>query len=289
MSPTFGHIPGVPIGTTFENRAALAAAGVHTPHMQGISGNRENGADSIVASGSYVDDEDHGDYLIYTGMGGRDLATGRQIADQSVDQYANAGLITSELAGHPVRVVRGANGNALYAPPSGFRYDGLFTVESHWMTTGQDGYKVVQYRLQRLPNQPEPEGVAEPEDDPAYAVTVVTRRIRNTAVAQHVKEMYERTCQVCDREVSILGGLYVEGAHIRPLGRPHVGPDSVNNVLCLCPNHHVQLDYGGIVIGDDMRVTERETGSMIGPLRLKPGHNIDLAHVRYHRALWPEA
>ena len=288
MSPTFGHIPGAPIGATFGSRAGVAAAGVHTPHMQGISGNREEGADSIVASGSYVDDEDHGDYLVYTGMGGRDLATGRQIADQSVDQYANAGLITSELAGYPVRVVRGAGGDPNYAPKSGFRYDGLFTVASHWTAKGRDGYRVVQFKLERIANQPEPEGIAEPEDDPAYATTTVTRRIRNTVVAQQVKELYERTCQVCDREVAIVGGLYAEGAHIRPLGRPHAGPDVAGNILCLCPNHHVQLDYGGITITDDFRVVERATGAMIGPLHRKSGHNIDTAHLRYHRDLWPE-
>jgi putative restriction endonuclease len=34
---------------------------------------------SIVLSGGYVDDEDLGDMIIYTGEGGRDAATGRQI------------------------------------------------------------------------------------------------------------------------------------------------------------------------------------------------------------------
>jgi putative restriction endonuclease len=34
-----------------------------------------------VLSGGYVDDNDEGDVIIYTGQGGRDPATGRQIKD----------------------------------------------------------------------------------------------------------------------------------------------------------------------------------------------------------------
>ena len=36
-----------------------------------------------------------------------------------------------------------------------------------------------------------------------------------------------------------------EAAHIRPLGAPHNGPDTLDNTLCLCPNHHVPFDHSG--------------------------------------------
>jgi putative restriction endonuclease len=39
--------------------------------MSGISGTRAEGADSIVVSGGYEDDEDFDDELIYTGAGRR--------------------------------------------------------------------------------------------------------------------------------------------------------------------------------------------------------------------------
>jgi len=45
----------------------------------GIVGGTGSGAESIVLSGGYTDDEDHGDEIIYTGDGGRDPRTGRQI------------------------------------------------------------------------------------------------------------------------------------------------------------------------------------------------------------------
>ena len=70
--PVFVHVNGYPVGSHFENRAALAKAGVHRHRQAGISGSASKGADSIVLSGGYEDDEDHGDVIVYTGYGGRD-------------------------------------------------------------------------------------------------------------------------------------------------------------------------------------------------------------------------
>ena len=67
--PVFGHIPGYPVGSRFENRAALAEAGVHRHRQAGISGSATKGADSIVLSGGYEDDQDLGNLIIYTGYG----------------------------------------------------------------------------------------------------------------------------------------------------------------------------------------------------------------------------
>ena len=64
--PVFGHIPGYPVGSWFENRAELADAGVHRHRQAGISGSASEGADSIVLSGAYEDDEDHGDVIVST-------------------------------------------------------------------------------------------------------------------------------------------------------------------------------------------------------------------------------
>jgi hypothetical protein len=45
---------------------------------------RLEGADSIVLSGGYEDDEDHGDEIVYTGHGGKDQKTGKQVRDQKL-------------------------------------------------------------------------------------------------------------------------------------------------------------------------------------------------------------
>ena len=80
---TFGAIDGIAVGTHFERRADVSAAGVHRALIAGIVGRPEAGAESIVASGGYEDDEDLGDVIIYTGQGGRNSETGRQVADQT--------------------------------------------------------------------------------------------------------------------------------------------------------------------------------------------------------------
>lgn len=121
----FGEIPGFPEGSTFKSYAELNAAGVHRSGMGGISGPGDIGADSIVVSGGYADDEDFGSEIIYTGQGGRDESSGRQIKDQEMVR-GNKALVKSELEGLPVRVIRGEHRGNPYAPSSGYRYDGLF-------------------------------------------------------------------------------------------------------------------------------------------------------------------
>ena len=79
----FGEIEDIPVGTSFQTRKEAAAAGVHKPLQAGISGSKDDGADSIVISGGYEDDSDSGDVIIYTGEGGQD-DKGRQIANQEL-------------------------------------------------------------------------------------------------------------------------------------------------------------------------------------------------------------
>src|SRR5437016_7008157 len=105
----FGEIDGYPPGSGFANRLEIAAALVHRPTQGGICGGKD-GAESIVVSGGYVDDEDHGNEIVYTGQGGNDPATKRQVADQ-VLALGNVGLARSQLDGRPVRVIRGAGGD----------------------------------------------------------------------------------------------------------------------------------------------------------------------------------
>lgn len=124
----FGHIPGYPEGNRFESRAELSEAGVHRPTVAGISGSESEGADSIVLSGGYEDDEDLGAEVIYTGHGGRDAGSGRQVTHQRLTR-GNLALAYSSIEGLPVRVIRGANLGSPYAPRSGYRYDGLYLVD----------------------------------------------------------------------------------------------------------------------------------------------------------------
>lgn len=138
---TYGEIPGFPPGSAFTNRLDLSKSQVHRPNQGGICGGAD-GAESIVVSGGYIDDEDFGGEIIYTGQGGNDPVTKRQVADQRLT-HGNLGLARSQLDGNPVRLVRGADGDPRYSPTRGLRYDGLFRVVDHWTAIGIDGFKIM--------------------------------------------------------------------------------------------------------------------------------------------------
>ena len=57
----------------------------------------------------------------------------------------------------------------------------------------------------------------------------------------------DHTCQICGSRILLGDGSpYAEAHHVKPLGAPHNGPDHPGNIVCVCPNCHVMLDYGAI-------------------------------------------
>lgn len=275
-----GSNPEPERGAVYENRRTLYDAGWHTSTDAGIGGKRETGATTVVLSGGYPDDEDHGDVVIYTGhggRGGRDVTT--QIKNQTFDAWGNAALVTSCLRGIPVRVFRGGK-HKEFRPKSGYRYDGLYRVESYWHDVGKDGFEMCRFRLLALEGPPAGAGPSGFQTTPRVETTV-QRIVRDTAMSRYVKEQHDFRCQVCNIRLECEGGPYVEGAHIRPLGRPHDGPDVSENLLCLCPNHHVLFDNGGFQIADDFSLVR-----LPGKLRTVRGHEVSLAHIRHHRGRW---
>jgi predicted helicase len=87
------------------------------------------------------------------------------------------------------------------------------------------------------------------------------------------------TCQICRVQLQASEGAYAEAAHIRPLGLGHNGPDKAENILCLCPNHHVQFDQGVLGIDNNYKLL-----GFAGELRMVTGHNPDPEHLAYHRS-----
>jgi len=157
----FGDIKDIPVGTTWKNRADCSKDGVHRPRYAGISGGKLKGCPSIVISGSYEDDDDKGDYLIYTGTGAQDMVssnsihlTSEQVRNQSFEHCHNGALQTSYYRRLPVRVVRGSKLNSIYAPWIGYWYDGLYKVEKTSESIGKSGFQICRYDLQCLPGQP---------------------------------------------------------------------------------------------------------------------------------------
>ena len=238
---TFGHIDGTKEGQLFVSREELGLSGIHRPPMHGIWGREAEGSASIVISGGYEDDEDDGDYILYTGQGGQDTPGGKQIKDQEFIR-GNRGLQLNKEYNLPVRVTRGYQ--VEHGPDEGYRYDGLYYVTDYERIKGKEGFYVCRFHLQK-------EEVSIINDDiehpisPSERVQYSGNRVkRNVSFAEQIKDLYGNTCQVCQvfLKTPTEGEGISEAAHIKALGKPHNGPDTKANMICLCPNHHAQFD-----------------------------------------------
>jgi len=163
-----------------------------------------------------------------------------------------------------VRVVRKANG--------GYIYDGLYRVERYWPAKGKSGFVIYRYRLVR-DDLAIPDDLPDPPIGPGqHKSYTVTRVVRDTQIGKEVKALHKYTCQVCGESLVSPAGPYAEAAHIRPLGKPHDGPDSKDNVLCVCPNHRVLFDLFGLSIAADLSLI-----GVKGRLRTHPRHHLSAA------------
>jgi putative restriction endonuclease len=281
----YGEIPGYPPGSTFSSRDDVRQAGLHRHNQRGISGNFDEGADAIVVNGGYVDDEDYGDRIVYTGEGGQ--SNGKQVAAQAL-VLGNAALAHSGDHGLPVRVIRGYEGDPQYSPKSGYRYDGLFAVTDRWSEPSIHGPLIYRFELVRQDGDDTWQGQSQSSEAPAgtaeppRTVGTVQRVVRNTRVSQWVKELYDYTCQICGIRLEVDGVGYAEGAHIRALGTPHNGPDRAENILCLCPNDHVLFDRGALYVLDGY-VYDARTRLQLKPLGNRAPHLPKPEHLAYHR------
>ena len=106
---------------------------------------------------------------------------------------------------------------------------------------------------------------------PPDRVEITTHRIvRDTILARRVKQLHNYECQLCGHTIRFAdGSRYAEAHHVQPLGEPHNGPDVLENIVCLCPNHHVELDYGI----RSLSLTE---------LSKVQGHSLAEIYVKYH-------
>lgn len=124
------------------------------------------------------------------------------------------------------------------------------------------------------PPPPAPSTPEASDLQPPPRVEMTTYRVlRDSEVARRVKEMYGYACQVCGHVLRLPDGkLYAEAHHIQPLGGDHKGHDVPENVLCVCPNHHAELDLGLW----DIEVKK---------LRVVAGHKIGPEYVRHHNTV----
>lgn len=125
-----------------------------------------------------------------------------------------------------------------------------------------------------------------PADGRVERVTTVRDELnRDAALATQLKERYDHHCQLCgDRRVRDGAGTgYAECHHVRPLGRPHHGPDRAANLLVLCPNHHADFDHGVVRVDPDTFAVTH-AGDRFERLSVADWHGLGPQFLRYHNA-----
>lgn len=273
---TEGAPPLVSVGDLFESRVALRDAGVHSPLQQGIQGQQDFGCQSIVLNGGYETDDDQWLTVRYTGTGGQENR--QQIRDQELSHKNNRALLRSIERANPIRVTRGPRSDPRFRPPSGkYRYDGLYRATDVDESVDSRGFRVYLFTLIRLSEQ------TSPKAGPARLSTMVEKLVRSASLARQVKEIHDFQCQVCAIRLTNGKRNIAEAAHINPLGMG--GEDSLDNLLCLCPNHHALFDAGGLFVLEDWSIVDQDSVK-VGELTRRPGHTINQEALRRHREIF---
>ncbi len=121
---------------------------------------------------------------------------------------------------------------------------------------------------QRTP--PEPPLAVDIEGSTDRAEVTTYRIIRDTLLARQVKQLHNYQCQLCGHTIVLPdGSRYAEAHHVQPLGTPHNGPDVLENIVCVCPNHHAELDYGARTLNQ-------------ADLQSAEGHSVGSRYLSYH-------
>jgi hypothetical protein len=109
----------------------------------------------------------------------------------------------------------------------------------------------------------------EPVDGPTRREYQIMRTVRDGPLAREVKAESDFVCRVCEAAPIMIPSErhseampYAEAHHIQPLGKKHAGPDKKENILCVCPNCHVKLDYG--IVGLDAGRLAETKGPAVG-------------------------
>ena len=120
----------------------------------------------------------------------------------------------------------------------------------------------------------------DPKAPPGRTLTIISRVRRDNARSYQLKNDYKNRCQICGKTIQLAGVLYSEVHHLKPLGK-HNGKDSKSNMIVVCPNHHVQLDYGAIAINPSTFKVITFEGDEIESLFILENHTIDKEFLEY--------
>jgi len=111
---------------------------------------------------------------------------------------------------------------------------------------------------------------------PKYYKSTIVRVIRNIVVSSYLKKLYDYTCQICRTRLDVEpNAAYAEAHHIIPLSEG--GADTPDNIIVLCPNHHVLCDHRSIELSPNKLV--------ISPIHELAADSLSW-HNEEHKKLW---
>ncbi|MGI8314941.1 HNH endonuclease [Halobacillus mangrovi] len=118
---------------------------------------------------------------------------------------------------------------------------------------------------------------------PLKKTSKITQVRRDQKPVAFLKEEYNNTCQICRERIEVGPNMYSsEVHHIRPLGG-HSGQDSIDNMIVLCPNHHVMFDRGAITLDlENDKVIHFNPQHPLNTQTLFYKHKIDKKNIAYH-------
>lgn len=118
--------------------------------------------------------------------------------------------------------------------------------------------------------------------EPRRAQRVVDQLLRSETLVTTLKEQYDSTCQLCGaRRKQGSETAYSECHHVKPLGSPHDGPDELPNMLVLCPNHHIDFDYGMVRVDPQSFEIEHAYDEEVYT-ELEVQHDVATEYLLYH-------
>ena len=123
---------------------------------------------------------------------------------------------------------------------------------------------------------------------PRKVVVVDTRIIRDTKASRDLKFFYDYKCQICG--IRLLHGIkdrpYCEVHHIKPLSNEPPIVDDWSNMICLCPNHHAEMDYKMLYIDPDSKKvihSNTKNASHGKIVYIEDGHQIEPMYLEYQK------
>ncbi|EFM09521.1 HNH endonuclease [Paenibacillus curdlanolyticus YK9] len=118
---------------------------------------------------------------------------------------------------------------------------------------------------------------------PVRVKNTVSRVVRSSSLVRYLRDLYSDACQICGQRIDLgPGGTFSEVHHIQPLGK-HRGADVIENMIVVCPNHHIMFDRGAITVDlSNKKVIHANPKNELNGNDIVLKHEIENRYIEYH-------